>query len=322
MHKKNCYLVNYPCMPIEHLITSWENNERSKPFNELTKAIIQSGMNCILCENGWDGSGIKDALAIILLNSDLNDSLLINLAAHPQNRCFLVLLEPPNMARFLPHYDPALKNIFGTIFTLFDDLADNETYYKIHHWQARSKGVEEKISFQAKKFCAMIQTRRSYNHPDSLFAERDLAAAYFAKDPGFDLYGCHWDGFSAWRGVWKPDKLDLLKHYRYTICYDNTRNRRGFITERVIEAFYAKCVPIYWGAPDVKSVIPPDCFIDRTAFGSNDELYAYLKSIDETSYKKTIKAGQAFLQSPFAKEHFSVDSFAKSVLHRVQCLIR
>ncbi len=318
MNENNFYLVNYPCMSIEHLLRSWENNERSLPFNALTKGIVENKMRCILCDNEWDGSGMENVRAVLLLNSDLNEKLLHHLSLIPKHKCFLVVLEPPNLPRFEPHYNPIMKNYFGTIFTLFDELVDNETYVKLIHWQARSKVVEDKISFQDKKFCVMVQTRRASTHPDSLFPERDLAARYFAKDPGFDLYGGSWEGFSAWRGHWDPDKLELLKKYRYTICYDNTKNRKGFITERVIEALYAKCVPIYWGAPDIADYIPTSCYIDRTRFASNDELYDHLKGINTTTYQKFVDAGQAFLQSPFAKRHFSVDSFAKSILQVVQ----
>ncbi len=315
---KKIYLVNYPCMPIEHLLTSWELNERSKPFVELTRGIIASGLFCIICDSGWNGAGIEDEAAIILLNSDLNDELLYNLSKIPRNRCFLVILEPPNMGRFVPHYDPWLKKIFGTIFTMFDEMVDNETYLKLYHWQARSAVVPETISFYQKKFCTMIQMNRSSDHPDTLFNERKVIAGYFGKDPEFDLFGPDWVGYKAWRGGLPTDKLDTLKHYKFAISYENTRNQPGFITERIFEAFYAKCVPIYWGTPDIEKYVPQEAFINRMNFSSNETLYAFLKEMDEKTYESYIQAGQEYLQTPYVKEHYSLDSFAKSILKAVR----
>jgi hypothetical protein len=316
--KKNCYLVNYPCMPREHLLASWEKNERSKPFVELTRGIINSGYNCIICDNGWDGADIENEGAIIVLNSDLTDELLHNLSKIPKNRCFLVILEPPNMDRFVPHYDPKLKEIFGTILMMFDELLDNETYMKLYHWQACSVVVPENILFRQKKFCTMVQMNRSSDHPNTLFYERRAVAEYLGKDPQFDLYGPGWDGYKAWRGELPTDKLDTLKNYKFTISYENTRDRPGFITERIFEALYAKCVPIYWGTPDIEKYVPQEAFINRMHFPTNKKLYAFLKEMDEKTYNSYIQAGQEYLQTPYVKEHYALDSFAKSILKRVE----
>lgn len=314
---KNIYLVNYPCMPLEHLTTSWENNERSKPFNELTKAILQNGFNCILCDSGWKGDFMRNPHAVILLNSDLSQDLLDNLSRLERRRSFLIILEPPNMARFMPHYNPSLSNWFGTIFTLFDEIVDHRTYLKLYHWQARSRVVEDEIPFESKKFCTMVQSCRTFDHPDSLFEERKRIALEFAKDEGFELYGMGWDGYRSWKGPLDLDKLELLKQHKFTICYDNTRNRKGFLTERIFEAFYAKCIPVYWGALDIEKYVPFDCFIDRRKFTSNEELYFYLKSMDKKTYEAQIRAGQAYLQTPFVRENFSVDSFARTIMKAV-----
>lgn len=42
------------------------------------------------------------------------------------------------------------------------------------------------------------------------------------------------------------DKLQWLKNYKFNICFENS-SYPGYLTEKLFDAFAAKCVPIYWG---------------------------------------------------------------------------
>jgi len=44
---------------------------------------------------------------------------------------------------------------------------------------------------------------------------------------------------------WK-DKLNFIKHSEFNICSENSA-RTGYCTEKIIHAFEAGCVPLYWG---------------------------------------------------------------------------
>ena len=67
-------------------------------------------------------------------------------------------------------------------------------------------------------------------------------------------------------------------------------------------------MPVYWGAPDIASSIPADCFIAREAFGSEAELYAFLKDMPASVHEGYLKRIRAFLSSeraiPYSAEHF------------------
>jgi hypothetical protein len=56
-------------------------------------------------------------------------------------------------------------------------------------------------------------------------------------------------------------KISLLKSYRYNICAENSHHA-GYVTEKIFEAFYSGCVPIYWGSSPVEpQIIHQDSFI-------------------------------------------------------------
>ena len=67
-------------------------------------------------------------------------------------------------------------------------------------------------------------------------------------------------------------------------------------------------VPIYLGAPNVEEYIPKDCFINAAEYSSFEELFSYVKSIDEEQYSQYQKNIRNFLSSednPFSMEEYT-----------------
>ncbi|MHB0875277.1 MAG: glycosyltransferase family 10 domain-containing protein, partial [Anaerolineae bacterium] len=128
--------------------------------------------------------------------------------------------------------------------------------------------------------------------PD-LYRTRLAVAHYFAQRPGFELYGPRWDqpihGLSeddaltlrsSWRGA-VADKLAAMSAHRFALCFENCVFP-GYVTEKVFDCFFAGCIPVYYGAPDITDFVPPAAFIDFRRFGSLSELDRYLRSISDS----------------------------------------
>ena len=52
-----------------------------------------------------------------------------------------------------------------------------------------------------------------------------------------------------------PDKLGLLGQYMFCIAIENSIDL-DYITEKLWEAFSAGCIPIYYGSPNIKDILP------------------------------------------------------------------
>jgi hypothetical protein len=64
----------------------------------------------------------------------------------------------------------------------------------------------------------------------------------------------------------------LLKEYNFVIAAEN-RNYKGYVTEKIINAYKVGAIPIYWGdAETVREFFNPDSFIDATRYASFEEL--------------------------------------------------
>jgi len=93
------------------------------------------------------------------------------------------------------------------------------------------------------------------------------------------------------------NKLETLKNYKFSICYENVTNIEGYITEKIFDCFRAGTIPIYLGANDIKNYIPESTFIDKRNFSNYDELYSYLSSIDEHKFARYQENISNYLES-------------------------
>ena len=206
-------------------------------------------------------------------------------------------------------------------FTWNDDLVDNKKYFKFnftHSGQVAFKKFHEK-----KKLCTLIAGSKSVTHPLELYSERLRSIEWFTENApnDFDFYGMGWDrhtftlpvvsrvlnrlsflrkalakGYPLYRGP-VADKLSTLSDYKFSICYENAQGITGYITEKIFDSLAAGCIPVYWGAPNIKDSVPESCFIDRTQFKSHEELYHFIKSMPEDRYNQYLSDMAGYLQS-------------------------
>ena len=109
------------------------------------------------------------------------------------------------------------------------------------------------------------------------------------------------------------EKFDVIKDFNFYYCYENTIGINGYVCEKIFDCFYCGIVPIYWGAPNIKELIPYNCFIDGRDFGSDERLYRFIKSMDYPTYRQYLEEAQRFLYSK-EMERFTVRSSVNYIL--------
>jgi len=108
-------------------------------------------------------------------------------------------------------------------------------------------------------------------------------------------------------------KLNTLSKYKFSICFENIKDQSGYITEKIFDCFFARTVPVYLGADNVKDYIPENTFIDMRNFKNIDEMYEYLLSISEECYIEYLKNIVSFLNSAAFKDIFSADAYVERI---------
>ncbi len=271
----------------------------------------------------FSGDDMTDVAAVISWNQ-IHPYFLEKISHIPQKRCFLFNFEPHVMWPAL--YERDLTHYFGKIFVMFDDIVDNCHYFKFRFPQPKQQMLQRIPNFVEKKLCTLINTNKysPVNHPSELFSKRLEVIHFFEnlKEDVFDLYGMGWDGYRNWKGAFKWSwawKWHVLKKYRFVFCYENMCNQNGYITEKIFDAFVGGCVPIYWGADNITDEVPKECFIDRRGFGSTEEVYDFIKNMDESTYQTYIQAIQDYLASPKASL-YSVQAWLDLILKELEDL--
>ena len=134
-----------------------------------------------------------------------------------------------------------------------------------------------------------------------LYSVRMAAIQYFSKTEYFQLYGKNWENLIGLTKAEKNavkilnpgevvNKYKVLAQYKFALCFENCVYP-GYITEKIFDCFFAKCIPVYYGAPDVGEYVPKNTFIDFRDFSSFDDLHAFLQHIsieDQLLYLKNI----------------------------------
>jgi hypothetical protein len=234
----------------------------------------------------------------------------------PKERLVLFMWEPPTVQKQL--YNRNIQQFFSRIYTWDDDLVDNKRFFKFYY-PVLHPMISDRPAFENKKLCSMIFSNKKSKHPQELYTAREDVIRFFEakKCDDFEFYGRWWEnaGYSTYRGS-PPDKTAVLKNYRFCFCYENIHGKKGYVTEKMFDAFTAGCVPIYWGASNIEKYVPENLFIDRRKFKDNEELYLFMKRMSKEEYEGYLSRIEKWLNTEDAKR-FSVDHFVKTFMEGI-----
>ena len=254
---------------------------------------------------------------------------------HNASKSYIILYE----SSFIRprNFDKSMHKKFKRIFTWDDRLVDGKTYIKFQYPQVFPDYTNENII--NKKLCVLISSNKIPPHTlkDDLYLKRIEAIRWFEVNhlDEFDLYGMYWDRYKfsgfisrvfnniafirngyikltnkkyiSYKGQ-VEDKQETMKNYKFSICYENVQNATGYISEKIFDSFFARCIPIYWGAENICDYIPQECFIDKRKFITYEDLYDFISSMPNNIYKDYIDNIEKFLQSkqalPFKSKSF------------------
>jgi alpha(1,3/1,4) fucosyltransferase len=231
-------------------------------------------------------------------------------------KLYLFLYESP--AYRPDNYWRWLYRDFEKVFTWNPKLADGRKVIQMWHTVKIPSPFSINLA-EKTKFCVAITSQKYLSHPRRLDAERrSILRCFEGQHPDqFDLFGARWDRIyftgrlsrlnmflhrfykqfpkffrvdrhPCYRGI-VPVKNPVMRSYKFAITYENSVFP-GYVTEKIFDAFFAGCVPVYLGAPDVADYIPPETFIDRRNFGSDEDLYRYMSSLPEKEYLAYVSA--------------------------------
>ncbi|GAA7527133.1 glycosyltransferase family 10 [Helicobacter pylori] len=72
------------------------------------------------------------------------------------------------------------------------------------------------------------------------------------------------------------NKNEFLSQYKFNLCFENSQGY-GYVTEKILNAYFSHTIPIYWGSPSVAKDFNPKSFVNVHDFKNFDEAIDYIK---------------------------------------------
>ncbi|SMG30126.1 glycosyltransferase family 10 domain-containing protein [Dethiosulfovibrio salsuginis] len=273
----------------------------------------------------WEDVPSKDVWGYLFFNYKEKDFKRI---AKDKQGGFLALLVCESEVVSPENWSPKVQEKFDIIFT-WDARPLPETikprYIRYFLPNDLSNRQDSPSFSDREKLIVMVAANKWKRRTKELYTERFKAIRWFMeKHPeDLDLYGYDWkygvakkaleivrntfraiggkptrpvDVSSIYRGPVSV-KRDVLKRYRFCLCYENARDIPGYVTEKIFDCFLAGVVPIYMGWEGISDLIPNGAFINFRSFRDYDHMYEEISTMTEDEWNGYLSEARNFLDS-------------------------
>lgn len=160
----------------------------------------------------------------------------------------------------------------------------------------------EKIMADKKKFCSAIisnaNKKRTQKRIDlfkklSEYKKVDSAGAY-DNNIGYRL------PFGA------EIKRDFNYKYKFNLSFEN-KNKLGYTTEKIVDAMWAKSIPLYWGNDRIDEEFNEKSFIHLNKFKSDEDFIEKVREIDSDDHKYFTMLKQPYFIGDKLNKYFEDD---------------
>ena len=145
--------------------------------------------------------------------------------------------------------------------------------------------LENRIISDRNNFCGFLVSNPSNNIRNKMLSD---LSKYKKVDSGGRVFNNI--------GYLVSDTIKWTSNYKFFISFENSKYDY-YVTEKLINAYHAGCIPIYWGSDKISEELNENCFINANKHTS-EEIIEMIKEIesDDNLYKK-------FLKEPLLKDN-------------------
>lgn len=167
----------------------------------------------------------------------------------------------------------------------YDYLEFEDRYFRLPNFfieESYKTDVEEmqkkhlnnvRVLESKKKFCSFVVSKGN----GYVAKEREIFFRELCKYKKVNSGGRFLNNIGQPNGV--ENKYLFQKEHKFAIAFENV-SHSGYTTEKLVQAFAARTIPIYWGDPQVTNVFNEKAFIDCNKYGSWDEIIERVVELD------------------------------------------
>lgn len=206
-------------------------------------------------------------------------------------------------------------NICDYALSLSNIQCDDRTFRLCSEGMYRAKGLfetglKEDMLLQ-RKFCNFIYGNNWCANPYRL--------EFYKKLSGYkkiDSAGSLMNNMNGFKVPECERKLSFISKYKFTIAIENS-SQNGYSTEKIVDPFLAKTLPIYWGDPNINQDYNPDSFVNLMSFSSMEDAIEEIIRLDQDDDAYLEK-----IRSPFWSYGNSFEEFFDCEIEKIMVFFR
>lgn len=108
------------------------------------------------------------------------------------------------------------------------------------------------------------------------------------------------------------NKKEFLQKYKFNLAIENSFSHTGYTTEKIVDAWAAGCIPIYWGNKKIAEEFNEKAFVNCHNFKSIEEIVEYVIELNNDPQKLN-----EMLEEPIIKgnDELVIDKFLNNILN-------
>lgn len=168
-----------------------------------------------------------------------------------------------------------------------------------------NKKIDVEYEYSIKdRFCSFVQSNGRFEFRNKFFHFLDERMDVDSGGPLFNNTGhiLPRDGMHH--------KIDFMRTRKFNIAFENG-SYPGYVTEKILNAFYANTIPIYFGSPTVFRDFNESAFINVHRYKTYNEVYDAIMEIHNDKNKYLDMLSQPAFVNNVPNEHMNYDSFYK-----------
>ncbi len=155
-----------------------------------------------------------------------------------------------------------------------------------------------------RKFCCFLASKPIPTR-DGFFQQ---LSAYRQVDAGGGLFN------NIGGRVPRGSEVDWMGGYKFSIVFENA-SHPGYTTEKILNAFLANTVPIYWGNPLIARDFNPEAMINCHDYESFKKVMEIVRALDQDDTRYLMKLNEPFMpggeETEFCREENIVRRFGE-----------
>jgi len=166
----------------------------------------------------------------------------------------------------------------------------------------KTPGEVEAVASSGRKFCSFVI---SNVNPKRAGSRLD----FFRRLSRYKSVDCGGKGMNNIGRVIPPGaqaKYDFIRGYKFNLCFEN-KAVEGYTTEKLVEAMWARCIPIYWGNPKVGVEFNSRSILSLNDYRTEEEFLEAIIEIDQDDAKYRRMLAEPYFPDNRVNEYYDDD---------------